>query len=128
MIDRLDHLVSIISRNRDALKEYYLFALPPEEMVDTLMEKTRFHEWALGNGFPVPESHVVTCHAALKEVLCSIRYPAVLKPLVRTAKWNKQSPVHKVYRLEKKEDIAKIPFDVFSAVPEILVQQWIGEI
>ena len=49
-----DMSVLMISRHRRSLESWYRFALPTEEMVELLMDKTRFYRYAQQEGFPVP--------------------------------------------------------------------------
>jgi hypothetical protein len=54
-----DTVVDIISRNREILREHYLFVLPDRVTVDLLGDKSAFATWAQTNGFPMPRTHVV---------------------------------------------------------------------
>jgi D-aspartate ligase len=120
-----DGVVELVSNLRDSLHEYYHFVYPEKDIVDMLMDKTKFHRWATENHFPVPESFIASSNSELAAILETIQYPVILKPLYRTADWDKVSPVHKVFKLDEKKDVKKIDFNVFQFTPKLIVQQWI---
>jgi len=120
-----DGVVELVSNMRDSLHEYYNFVYPEKDVVDLLMDKTKFHGWATENHFPVPESYIATSNSELYAILETIQYPVIIKPLYRTAEWDKISPVHKVFKLDDKNDVDKINFNAFTVTPKLIVQQWI---
>lgn len=120
-----DGVVELVSNTRDSLHEYYNFVYPEKDVVDLLMDKTKFHAWATENHFPVPESYIATSNSELGTILETIQYPVIIKPLYRTAEWDKISPVHKVFKLDDKNDVDKINFNAFNVTPKLIVQKWI---
>jgi predicted ATP-grasp superfamily ATP-dependent carboligase len=120
-----DGVVELVSNMRDSLYEHYNFVFPEKNIVDMLMDKTKFHGWATENHFPVPESYIAASNSELDGILESIQYPVVIKPLYRTEEWDKISPVHKVFKLDDKNDVNIINFNAFNVTPKLIVQQWI---
>jgi len=120
-----DNVVQLISDNRDELREYYEFVFPPKTTVDLLMDKTAFHQWAVEHGFPVPESYIAESVSELDYVLRNIRFPIVIKPLFRTEAWVKRGGIHKVFKLDHKEEVKNIDFNLSEAAPKLLIQRWI---
>jgi D-aspartate ligase len=84
-----------------------------------------FHEWALQNNIKVPESYVCSSNKELEECLSRIPFPVIIKPFEKTEKWDYLSPLHKTFKLHSKNELDAIPFDLFTAAPKILIQQWI---
>lgn len=121
-----DHAVLLLSNHRNELARYYDFVLPEKSTVDSLMDKTAFHEWAINFGFPVPQSYIVESQSDLDNVLSSVKYPIVIKPLFRTTNWDIKSPKKKILRLNSKDDIKKIGFDLFGAATKFIVQRWVS--
>ena len=120
-----DLTVQAVSRERERLHDRYDFVLPDPETVDLLLDKTAFHDWARRNGFPVPEAAVVASSAELDLALRELAFPVVLKPLYRTAAWQRHSPTAKVFRLESRADLEGLAIDPFSLAPRLIVQRWI---
>jgi hypothetical protein len=49
-----DKSVRVISRHREQLEPFFVYALPPPEVVETFLDKIRFLEHAEAHGVPVP--------------------------------------------------------------------------
>lgn len=120
-----DEFVELVSAHREELERYYEFVLPERESINLLLNKALFYPWARGNGYPVPESHIVSTREELEKVLSDMKFPVILKTALRTREWDKHSPLEKVITLNKRDDISDIGFDIFSVSKKYLVQQWI---
>jgi len=120
-----DRLVEEFSRRRAALGDNIRLTLPPHATVELMLDKTRFYAWAKERSLPVPESVVIQSGERLRQVLSRIEYPVILKPLLRTAAWNRASPTHKAYKLLRASDLDRIPFALFEVAPAYLVSRWI---
>jgi predicted ATP-grasp superfamily ATP-dependent carboligase len=120
-----DTLVRHLSRERGRLPDNVRTVLPPDPVVELLLEKTRFARWADQHDYPVPRSRVVTSTTELEDAARTIRFPAILKAYVRTAGWHKVSPVEKAIRLQGPGDLSNIPFDLFAAAPSYVLSEWI---
>lgn len=120
-----DDLVAEFSRVRGEFPENLRAALPPHAVVQTLLEKTRFAAWARERGYPLPRSEVAESRSELDGLLSGFRFPAILKPLVRTPSWQRASPVEKVLRLRGPEDLDEMPFDLFEVAPAYVLSEWI---
>jgi len=121
-----DQVVQAVSDHREELGKYYDFVLPEKPVLDSMMKKTAFHQWATEHGFAVPESHSAISHKELTGILDTMGYPVIIKPALQTQSWRMLSPVDKVLKLNCKACLSEIGFDLFEAAPEILVQQWIS--
>ncbi|WP_210163408.1 carboxylate--amine ligase [Methylobacterium sp. WSM2598] len=67
-----------ISRSRDRLASAFKFRLPDHEILCTLQDKARFHEFAVSRGLPVPGTALIRREAEIRE-LGRLRYPVVVK-------------------------------------------------
>lgn len=120
-----DELVAQVSACRAELGEHYRFRYPDDEIVQTFLDKTRFHDWARPLGLPLPESHVVHSEGDLDAALRNMPFPVIIKPFYRTPTWNAKSPIDKVLRLDRPEDRSAIAFDLFEIAPSFIVSEWI---
>jgi predicted ATP-grasp superfamily ATP-dependent carboligase len=75
--------LAFVSRNRDALRWGLRFVVGDAELVEQLIDKTRFAELAERIGLPVPRSQVLTPEPASAPPALSLDYPVILKPLTR---------------------------------------------
>jgi D-aspartate ligase len=120
-----DGAVGELSRIRSRLPVNVRMTLPPHAVVETLLEKTRFAEWAEREGFPLPRSGIANSREELQRLLDGFPMPAILKPLLRTPEWQRASPADKVFRLEKASDVERVPFDLFSVAPAYVLSEWV---
>jgi D-aspartate ligase len=120
-----DHVVADLSRQRAELTEFYRFVLPPDDVVQTFLDKTRFYEWARHFDLPLPASRIVHSEAELRAALHDMPLPVILKPLYRTPAWNRMSPVEKAMRFDAASELDRIRFDLFAAAPALIVSHWI---
>lgn len=121
-----DSVVQLISENREELQKYFYFIIPSKKKVNLFLDKTSFHEWAIEHGFPVPESFIVSSEKELTSVLSKVKYPVIIKPYLKTKKWDILSPNNKAFLLMKKQDIDFISFNLFNASRKLIIQQWIS--
>jgi predicted ATP-grasp superfamily ATP-dependent carboligase len=120
-----DESVKIISDNREIISNQYILILPGKEIVDLLLDKAQFYEWAGQNGYLVPQTRRVNSFDELNSAIDLINYPLLLKPLYRTNRWDHDIPNHKVFILENEDHLSKLPANLFDISADILVQQWI---
>lgn len=125
LVPTQDELVQEFSELRDSFPQNLRAALPNEKTVRTLLDKTRFAEWARENGFPLPASAIANSEEELRALLETFEFPAILKPLTRTRKWHRVSPVEKALRLSAPGDLDQVPFDLFDVAPSYVLSQWI---
>lgn len=92
-----------VSRERTALARYFRFALPPAELVESLVDKVRFAPLAERLGLPVPHTYAIPRGAALSDerVRSWSHFPCILKPAVRTHWFGSRLQREVVGRLQK---------------------------
>jgi len=120
-----DELVQELSGLQPDFPENLRAALPSQETVQLLLEKTRFAGWAEEKGFALPRSVVVDSQEGLSREIGRCKFPAILKPLVRTIEWQRVSPVEKVLQLSGRQDLKRVPFDLFDVAPSYVLSEWI---
>lgn len=75
-----DTMLLLISRNREFLGKYYRFLLPERDLIENLVDKTRFASLADSLGFPVPKTILSRQIRAAEEAKEYISLPCILKP------------------------------------------------
>ena len=119
-----DEVVQLVSDHREELSRWFKFVLPPRETVDTFLDKTKFHTWAMARGFPVPDSCLVSVHEELESALSSLGYPVIFKPLHKIVEWERHGR-QRAYRLNNRLDFESMGFEIFQDAPRFIVQRWI---
>ncbi|MFL5780647.1 MAG: ATP-grasp domain-containing protein [Thermoleophilaceae bacterium] len=72
-----------VSRNREALAGRLRFAIADADLIEQLVDKTRFRELAAERDLPVPATAVVWPGAGAGPPEVPLRFPVVLKPVTR---------------------------------------------
>jgi len=91
-----DEHVAAMSAGRAELAPLYRFALPADETIRLVADKSAFQGWAEERGFAVPRTlHPVTTEN-LTKLAADIRYPCVVKPPARDEIWDRRFPRDKV--------------------------------
>jgi predicted ATP-grasp superfamily ATP-dependent carboligase len=119
-----DHAVTLISRQREQLREWYHVILPEPDTVELLMEKTRFYGFAAQHGFRVPAMFLLHNRAEAEAAAQKLRFPCILKPSRRSAAWNARTN-SKAYRVTSIGDFLARYDEVCGWAPVLLVQDWI---
>lgn len=78
-----DDVAAFLSRHRDALATVYRLPVPPQEVMDEIVDKRRQYERAVALGLPIPETYFPQSLDDVRELAASLeRFPCVIKPLV----------------------------------------------
>lgn len=119
-----DLVVLHLSRHRERIAPWFRLALPSHELVETLLDKVRFYRFALERGFPIPPTRFVNSREDLLAAMDALRFPAVLKPAIRTERW-RQLSAEKVYKVESRQALLDRYEQVRDWSDELIVQEWI---
>jgi predicted ATP-grasp superfamily ATP-dependent carboligase len=120
-----DEVVKLISENRKQMSRFYEFIIPEKDVVNTLLDKAAFHEWASQNGFLVPRTLIATSTNELKEAMGNINYPVVIKPHEKNDSWQKAGFNEKVLILKKHKDFEDVEQKLIKASKKLVIQEWI---
>ncbi|MGH9147646.1 MAG: carboxylate--amine ligase [Vicinamibacterales bacterium] len=119
-----DTSVLQISRNRARLENHYHIALPSHETVTLLMSKAGFAHHALKHGFRVPVTIDVHQQSDVEAAIPRLRFPCVLKPALKDARWLSESPKKAVKVATPEELVAT--FAQYSHMSDhFIIQEWI---
>jgi predicted ATP-grasp superfamily ATP-dependent carboligase len=119
-----DMAVLTISRNRARLAKRFHFALPPEEVVETLMDKIAFVGLAKEKNLPIPLTFLLRCREDAERAASELSYPCILKPPLKTPTWEANTSL-KVFRIESSSELLET-YDRCAAWADVLmVQEWV---
>lgn len=124
LVPALDWGVKQVSDARDELDKWYLYRLPPADVVDMLMDKTSFQAHAERVGLPVPESRILLSRADAEAAADSMMFPCVLKPGTRSSEWSANTSA-KAFQLDDGAELLAIYDEVAPWVDSLIIQQWI---
>lgn len=75
--------VARLAEHRDELAAFCRFAMPDAGLVRQLLDKHGFDSLARRSGLPVPRTETVADRPSLEAVAGELRYPVILKPVVK---------------------------------------------
>ena len=113
-----------ISRNRRRLERWFHVVLPEPEVVETLIDKTRFTTHAQEQGLPIPGTFFLHNRADAERAARQLTFPCILKPPMKTPNWERHTKA-KVYKVAGPQEFLAL-YERCSAWAEVLmVQEWI---
>jgi D-aspartate ligase len=115
-----------VSRNRDALAERLRFTIADAELIEQLVDKTRFRELAAERGLPVPATEVLRPAAGAGPPDLPLRFPVVLKPVTRRdATWGPVAGKAKAIVVDSPATLARLWPQLERAEIGMVVQEHI---
>jgi predicted ATP-grasp superfamily ATP-dependent carboligase len=119
-----DAQLLLISRFRDRLAQSFRFVIADAELVDNLVDKARFQDLAERHSLPVPAAR--RFHPATQDPdTLALRFPIVLKPLTRLARWNDNAGLHKAFAAENAQALRALWPQLVALDVELLAQELI---
>jgi predicted ATP-grasp superfamily ATP-dependent carboligase len=116
-----DKNVILISRHRERLTPWYHIMLPPHDVVETLMNKVAFAEYAQNAGLPIPRTFVLRNRENAETAANALNYPAIIKPAVRLRLWSKHTKMKAFVATNQSELLAH--YDRIHAWADGLIAQ-----
>jgi predicted ATP-grasp superfamily ATP-dependent carboligase len=123
LIPCTDGAVLAISRWRERLGAYR-FVLAEHDVIETLMDKVRFAEYALTAGLPIPATRLLRTEADALAAGAELTYPAVLKPALKTASWTGATKA-KAFRVADADELLATWRRWSAAAGVMIAQSWI---
>jgi len=120
-----DGKVLTVSRHRDVLKQWYHVLLPDRDVVETLMNKTSFYDFAQRNGFPIPRTFFVRNRTDAEHAASELRYPCILKPPFRNASWTAHTKL-KAFKLHSAQEFLSCYDKCGTWAETLIAQNYIG--
>ena len=114
-----------ISRHRERLAPAFRFAVAEATLVEDLLDKARFQILAERHGLPVPPA----CRfdpAALEPADLGLRFPVIIKPLIRLARWDARFGLRKALAAENPEALRKLRPRLAALDIELVAQELIA--
>jgi D-aspartate ligase len=119
-----DPQLLMISRYRDRLAPAFRFVIADAGLVENLVDKARFQALAERCGLPVPPARCFHPKAQDPDEL-ELRFPIILKPLTRLARWNDNAGLNKAFAAESPQALRALWPQLIALDVELLAQQLI---
>jgi predicted ATP-grasp superfamily ATP-dependent carboligase len=124
LIPSQDTSVLLVSRNREKLEPYYQIALPSKEVVEMLMDKPQFFEFATRENLPIAKYFLIKNRSEAEAAMENLNFPCIIKPPIKSPLWEENTKI-KAYKVYDRDEYLKI-YDICSGWAEVLMaQEWI---
>jgi D-aspartate ligase len=119
-----DAAVLTLSRHRHDLQTWYRMRLAEPDVVEMLMDKSRFTRFAQEAGLPVPPVCLLHSRAEAEEAAAQLTFPCILKPPLKSATWEQHSGA-KVYKVRTPDELLALYDRCQGWADVLMVQEWI---
>lgn len=119
-----DEPVVLIARERERLEPWYHVPLPETRVVEMLLDKDSFIEFASDNDFPVPLTFTLTCRDEAVAAGERLSFPCVIKPSARSPRWRGQFE-EKGFKVHTAEAMVDVYDRTAPYAEKMIVQEWI---
>lgn len=121
-----DSQLLLVSRNRDRLAHAFRFVMAHAELVESLVDKGRFLELAERHSLPVPATRRIQPAADSQPPDLGLRFPVVIKPLMRDHRWSVIGGAGKAVLAETPLALQELWPRLSAAGIDLLVQELIS--
>ena len=113
-----------ISRFRDQLARHFHFVFPDCELVDDLVDKSRFYKRAVAWDIPIPETQIIdNTHRTLSQSDQWTSFPCILKPITRSEAWHRTgSKEKKALHIDNKEELDSVLDELLPDAGPLVLQ------
>lgn len=119
-----DEPVVWLSLRRADLEPFYHLSFPPHEVVELLMDKSRFVIHAAERGWPVPRSRVVRDLEGIEQAIDELEAPLILKPARRNYDYRRRS-LPKAFIAAGPEELRAAYGRIADVEPDAVVQEFV---
>ncbi len=119
-----DAAVRQVSLHREALRPWYLFALPDHDTVEMLMDKARFYAFARQHGLPVPATLLLHSRREAADAARQLTFPCLLKPTLKTPTWERATKA-KAFRVTSPDELLALYDRCARWADTLMVQEWV---
>ena len=119
-----DDYVLLISRHRQILSQWYHIRLPNPNVVDIMIDKVKFYDFAIKNNFSIPRTFLLYSEDDLANAVQGIAFPCVLKPHYRDTQWNANSSF-KAFKVKNAEELCSLYRKYRQWAGCLIAQEWI---
>ena len=119
-----DASVLLVSQNREKLEPYYYISLPANKIVELLMNKPRFYDFAQKENLPVAKFFILKERKEALEAVDKLIFPCVLKPHMRSPKWEENTKL-KAFKVMNVDEFLETYDKICEWSDTLMIQEWI---
>lgn len=119
-----DTSVLVLARHQDDLNKSYHVILPPAHLIEMMVDKVRFYQFAQEHNFPISETSFLCSRKDAEEAALKLTYPVILKPPYRPDEWRKHTR-EKAFKVRNAEELLSRYDQCSKWADSLIVQGWI---
>jgi D-aspartate ligase len=119
-----DAAVLVLSEHRDKLQAGFHLALPDHDVVQMLIDKVRFVQFAGEHDLAIPQTFLLRDQADADQAAKELTFPCVLKPPMKSARWQQHTKA-KAYKVEDAREFLALYERCHEWADLLMAQQWI---
>jgi predicted ATP-grasp superfamily ATP-dependent carboligase len=119
-----DRAVLGVARHRSALSRRFRIAVPSLDVIELLLDKARFADFAMAAGLPIPPTRVLRSRGDAEDAAEAMTFPCVLKPSIKTVVWERNSTA-KAVMVERADALPALYDRLAPWADAMVVQEWV---
>jgi D-aspartate ligase len=119
-----EQAVRWVSEAREELGQYFEIALPHRRIVDMFQSKTRFLKLAMREGWPIPETWMISGKDDLLAHHAEYLYPCIIKPQVQNDAFRREAP-QQSFKAANQRELFQAYDLIAQWEKEVVIQEWI---
>jgi D-aspartate ligase len=119
-----DAQLLLVSRHRERLAEAFRFVIADRELVENLVDKSRFCALAHRIDLPVPATRTLDPTGEAPTDL-GLSFPIIVKPLMRTPAWDVSARAHKALEVATPAALRELWPRLAMLGGDVLAQEWV---
>jgi D-aspartate ligase len=76
-----DAFINFVSKNRSEISKWFELTIPPEDVIEGLIDKRTQYGWATRLGIPIPDTFFPKSLKEVRELRGQVRFPSFIKPM-----------------------------------------------
>jgi predicted ATP-grasp superfamily ATP-dependent carboligase len=119
-----DTSVLVLARHQEKLDASYHVMLPPAGVIEMMVDKVRFYQFAQAHNFPITETSFLCSRKDAEEAARKLTFPVILKPPYRPDEWRKHTR-EKAFKVLNAEELLSRYDQCSEWADSLIVQGWI---
>jgi len=120
-----DSQLLLASRYRDTLSKMFRYVIGDAQLVEDLVDKTRFQHLAERLNLPVPATHRLRPAASPTPPDIDLRFPLIVKPATRNRLWKEMGEAAKARQVDSADELRALWPHLVEAGQDLLAQELI---
>jgi D-aspartate ligase len=114
---------AVVSEHREQLGEHFHIALPPKPVVEMFLNKKLFYQFAMKQGFPIPQTFFPSCPEDVERIAGKLAYPCLIKPFQPNATWRRTFDT-RLFVADSAQALRSLYDHLFQVHQDLIVQEY----